>query len=94
MIEIKNLRGLDKYWKKNPWDMRCDRQSPVGNPYIIGRDGNRDMVCNLFEKDFERQMENPFFRAYIESLERIWKRHHQIDAILLVRTEKMSWRNH
>jgi hypothetical protein len=27
----------------------CGRPSPWGNPYIIGRDGDRDRVCDLFE---------------------------------------------
>lgn len=26
-----------------------DRSSPWGNPFQIGRDGNRDEVCDLFE---------------------------------------------
>lgn len=25
--------------------------SPYGNPYVIGRDGDRDQVCDLFEKN-------------------------------------------
>lgn len=27
----------------------CGRGSPYGNPFVIGRDGNRDEVCDLFE---------------------------------------------
>ena len=27
----------------------CGRPSRWGNPYIIGRDGDRDRVCDLFE---------------------------------------------
>lgn len=26
------------------------RGSPYGNPYVIGKDGDRDDVCDLFEK--------------------------------------------
>lgn len=29
----------------------CGRGSPYGNPYKIGRDGNRDEVCDKFERD-------------------------------------------
>lgn len=29
----------------------CGRGSPYGNPFVIGKDGNRDEVCNRFEKE-------------------------------------------
>ena len=76
MIEIMNLRGLGNRWKQNKWDMKVDRSSPVGNPYPIkGSYMHRDRVCNMYEKDFGRQMQNPYFEAYINSLINIYKRH-------------------
>ena len=79
MIEIMNLRDLKGdarwYWKKEKWDMKADRSSPVGNPYEIGRDGNRDAVCDKYEQEFERLRGIPFFEAYLQSLLRIYKRH-------------------
>lgn len=30
--------------------VRIDRASPWGNPFIIGIDGDRNAVCELFEK--------------------------------------------
>ena len=78
-IEIRNLRTLKdrSLWKQEPFDMRVDRQSPVGNPEPMKcqTDIERLRVCTIYEKDFERQMENPYFRAYIESLIKIYKRH-------------------
>lgn len=29
----------------------CGRGSPYGNPFVIGRDGSRDEVCDRFEKE-------------------------------------------
>jgi uracil-DNA glycosylase len=29
----------------------CGRGSPYGNPFVVGRDGNRDEVCNRFEAE-------------------------------------------
>lgn len=41
----------NKYDPKCPIDaVYCGRGSPYGNPYVIGRDGNRDEVCDLFER--------------------------------------------
>lgn len=32
------------------------RPSPLGNPYVIGRDGNRDQVCDRYEEWFAVQI--------------------------------------
>ncbi len=29
----------------------CGRGSPYGNPFVIGRDGNRDEVCDKFKAE-------------------------------------------
>jgi Domain of unknown function (DUF4326) len=31
----------------------CGRGSPYGNPFVIGRDGDRDQVCERFERGVE-----------------------------------------
>jgi hypothetical protein len=31
--------------QKEPFDVRIDRKSKWGNPFVMGRDGNRDDVC-------------------------------------------------
>lgn len=73
MIEIMNLRNTKPHER---WDMFVDRSSPAGNPYPIGWEGrNRKMACDMYKKDFERQMENPYFKAYIISLINIYKRY-------------------
>ena len=38
-----------KYAVDNGLYVRCDRFSDWGNPFIMGVDGDRDLVCNLFE---------------------------------------------
>ena len=30
--------------------IKVDRSSPWGNPFILGKDGDRDDVCDLFEQ--------------------------------------------
>ncbi len=34
-----------------PGAMRIDRKTPHGNPFVIGRDGDREMVCDRFEAE-------------------------------------------
>lgn len=42
----------NKYHNTAPADaVYCGRGSPYGNPYIIGKDGDRDDVCDKFEQN-------------------------------------------
>lgn len=45
--------AVNKY--KEPFDVYIGRGSKWGNPFIIGRDGNRDEVCNKYEAWLYRQ---------------------------------------
>ena len=49
-VQIINLRT------KQAYDFRCDRQSPVGNPYFMHNEGERDLVCEKYLKLFDRIM--------------------------------------
>lgn len=43
-------RVLNKYRDQIPGDaVYCGRGSPYGNPFVMGRDGDRDTVCDRFE---------------------------------------------
>jgi len=45
-------RVLNKHHGSIPPDaVYCGRGSPYGNPFVIGRDGDRDQVCDRFERD-------------------------------------------
>ncbi len=36
--------------KKEPYDVLIDRTTKWGNPFIVGVDGDRDEVCDKYEK--------------------------------------------
>jgi len=45
---------LNKYkMKQEDWAgaKYCSRGSPYGNPFVIGVDGDRDQVCDRFERE-------------------------------------------
>lgn len=43
-------RVLNKYHNPAlPYGIYCGRGSPYGNPFVMGRDGTRDEVCDRFE---------------------------------------------
>lgn len=59
-----NIKDQDDY----PEDqvVYIGRPGPWGNKFIIGRDGNRDEVCDLFETEFLAKVEEDAdFRAKV-----------------------------
>lgn len=46
MIPVINQR----HTKMLPGDVYIGRPSPVGNPFVIGKDGNREQVIALYEE--------------------------------------------
>ncbi len=63
MTEIINIRN----YKLKDY-IYGGRGSILGNPYEIGIDGNRDTVCNRFDKWFDFCMRDPVYRNYVLSL--------------------------
>lgn len=46
------MKVHNKYHNTAPADaVHIGRGSPYGNPYVIGKDGNRDQVIDLFVKN-------------------------------------------
>ena len=57
---MNNVTVINMRWQK-AHDYRCDRQSPVGNPYYM-RDKSlqeRDLVCDKYEDYFNRCVSDP-----------------------------------
>lgn len=44
------------------------RPGPLGNPYVIGRDGTREDVVLQYEIWFSEQLKDPEFKALVEDL--------------------------
>lgn len=60
---------FNKFHRKTPESaVYIGRGSPWGNPYVIGKHGTRDEVCDLFEKYFKERYEsgNLDFKALAE----------------------------
>ncbi len=67
MIYIGNLR--EKY-NDNILQVRVDRKSPLGNPFIMEDESQRDTVCNLYEKYLLRQVKHNL-RLFCDELDRV-----------------------
>lgn len=42
--------GAVVHLKREPYDVRIDRETAWGNPFVLGRDGDRDEVIEKYRK--------------------------------------------
>lgn len=68
-VFIKNLR---KEKPKEKWDFRIDRESPVGNPFVLCQEPQRDVVCDKYDVWFNKgsYVGDKYFEAYLKRL--VW----------------------
>ncbi len=66
-IKIISFRKEDM---KYHYDYRVDRHSPVGNPFVMHGESQRDLVCDDYENYFEEQMSVKYspFTHYLNNL--------------------------
>ncbi len=66
MIKIINIRTGEVP------TFRCDRLSPLGNPYIIRNEQERDEACDLYEEYFNKSLNpdwaKPGFLEYLDKI--------------------------
>ena len=60
---------VSKY--EEPNHIFCGRGSPLGNPYVIGRHGNRDYVCDKYEEWFHAFVDELNFLNLYRSKDRV-----------------------
>lgn len=77
MITIKNLR----YEKPTqPYQVRVDRTSILGNPYYMRDESHRDEVCDKYKLYFKEQLKtNISFRKEVERLITIHKQYGKLE---------------
>jgi len=74
MIRVINLKN----YKPMPDEVliKVDRTSPVGNPYYMRNEFERDIVCDRYKKHFEWSMQNDVkFNNYIKNIVKIAQKH-------------------
>lgn len=76
MITIKNLRSSKP---KHPWDFKVDRSTPVGNPYNMKLETDRDIVCNKYKDWFYNAAHNKLFFTYLGILSETYKQHGKLN---------------
>jgi hypothetical protein len=75
IIEIMNLRR-DK--PSGPFDVRVDRSSPLGNPFLMKTEAQRDPVCDQYNEWFRKMVigkQNPAAVKEMDYLISILKEH-------------------
>lgn len=72
-ITIMNLRNNKP---SHPFDYYIDRRSPVGNPFPMGNETQRDRVCDQYAEYFARQVRditNTAFKAQLLHMQKAYK---------------------
>jgi len=75
MIAIKNLKAGKP---KNPWDVKVDRSSSLGNPFYMGSESQRDEVCDKYVTWFESN-KSPAFHLELKRLRELYVEHGQLN---------------
>lgn len=54
------------------YDFYIDRRSPVGNPYVMNTESQRDQVCDWYEDYFNHmiELEDQCFMGYLETMKK------------------------
>ena len=72
MIEIMNLRTVKP---SQPFDVKVDRSSPLGNPFFMADESQRSIVCEKYKKYFYEQIQNEKFMSEVIRLTNLYKQH-------------------
>lgn len=78
MIVIVNLRSEKP---KHPWDFRVDRQTPVGNPFVMDGENSRDEVCQQYQMWFNQKnvmRAHTPFHQYLTEIANAYLQHRQV----------------
>ena len=88
MVNINNMRGGNWPNATKPWHIKCDRSSPLGNPYALNRTCSRDQSCNKYFDRFVDIINGDWpdkaeAQAVLDELDRILEIYHLFGEIEL-----------
>jgi len=76
MITIKNLRDETPV---HEWQVRVDRSSPLGNPFVMRGVLDRDAVCDRYAEWLNAHKNDPKIKAELDRLERLYHKHGKLE---------------
>lgn len=77
-ILIKNLRNEKP---TQPWQVRVDRASVLGNPFVMNNESERNLVCDKYEEYFKEQCNTN--REFFDEIARIYHIYHNYGKLEL-----------
>ena len=85
MINILNLRSGKP---KHPWEFKVDRSSPLGNPYNMLHESERDIVCDKYRKWFYTYTHDDSFFAYLKLMVNSYKKYKKLNLFCWCHPER------
>jgi len=74
-VEIMNLKQGKP---TEPYDVKVDRTTPVGNPFPMGPNHDRDAVCRMYREWFEDNHYKGEVKEYLDRILALLKEHGQV----------------
>lgn len=82
MIRIENKKTYT--WRAGVKYFPVDRSSPVGNPFFMKNESQRDSVCDKYEEYFHNMVEERVNKPFMEYLDKIHQAYLNDEAIVLL----------
>ena len=79
-IEIMNLRTIKP---TQPYDVKVDRSSPLGNKFYMANEVQRDVVCDQYQQWFDTTVVKEHQCAAYTELVRLYRLHLQYGKLRL-----------
>jgi len=74
-IQIMNVKRTKP---SKPYDFYVDRRTPLGNPFYMRNENDRDEVCEKYENWFLRVAKDQAFYIYLEEIILAYKEHEKV----------------
>jgi hypothetical protein len=68
MSEVEKMKTKVVHCKKEPYDVIIDRTTIFGNPFMIGKHGNREEVIRKYKQHFDFIITIPKFKKALLKL--------------------------
>ncbi len=78
MIIVKNMTNESPI---EPWQIRVDRETILGNPFIMEYEEQRDGVIEKYREWFNNHLliESPIIKEELERISKIYKKHGRLE---------------
>jgi hypothetical protein len=72
------ILNLKKERPRYPFDFKVDRTTPLGNPFFMKSEKERDLVCDEYEKYFSAFIQKQEVKEYFDEIVKSYKQNGRV----------------